>query len=210
MAATNLDRVLAYLRSIAPLGATNAEISKATGITPHQQVFMKTQELKEDGLIQGRQQGRTWTFYAGKATLQQSKSPEKSLARKQLPQSGKLSPSGFEALSQRVMSRHFGKHLAPGEAHGMPKRFDFVSADGKTVGDAKYYTIVQGKRLPPAKFSVIAEHVWLSEKTNARHCFLVFGNDIRVPQQWLARYGKLVEKVKFYFLEDGGRLEKLT
>jgi hypothetical protein len=50
------------------------------------------------------------------------------------------------------------------------------------VGDAKYYTLVGGKRLLPAKFSVIAEHVWLLEKTEALGTSLVFGNERRVPE----------------------------
>jgi hypothetical protein len=28
-----------------------------------------------------------------------------------------------------------------------------VSEDGEIVGDAKFYTLVEGERLPPAKFS---------------------------------------------------------
>jgi len=108
------------------------------------------------------------------------------------------------------MSKHFGEPLATGEAAGVPKRFDLVSADGQIVGDAKYFTLVGGERLPPAKFSVIAEHVWLLEKTTARVRFLVFGNDRRVPGVWLKRYGHLVEQVVFFFLSDEGQLEELV
>jgi len=50
--------------------------------------------------------------------------------------------------------------------------------------------------------TVIAEHVWLLENTNADRKFLVFGNDRRVPEQWLERYGPLVRSVEFYFLDD--------
>jgi hypothetical protein len=64
--------------------------------------------------------------------------------------------------------------------------------------------------VPPAKFSAIAEHVWLLEKTGAATAFLVFGNDRRVPEQWLERYGHLVVGVQFYFLSDEGELEELN
>lgn len=84
---------------------------------------------------------------------------------------------------------------------GVHKKFDMVSDDGKYIGDAKFFTMVKGKKLPPAKFSVIAEHVWLLENTEAEHKFLVFGNDRRVPEEWLKRYGNLVKSVKFFFLK---------
>ena len=84
-----------------------------------------------------------------------------------------------------------------------------VSPDGSIVGDAKYFTLVRGQRLPPAKFSVIAEHVWLLERTGAPTTFLVFGNDRQVPELWLRRYGDLASGIAFYFLTDDGELEQL-
>lgn len=92
---------------------------------------------------------------------------------------------------------------------GIRKRFDFVSADQQVVGDAKYYTLVGGERLPPAKFATIAEHVWLLEKTGSPAQFLIFGNDREVPLRWLDRYGVLARSVRFYFLNDDDRLEVL-
>lgn len=64
--------------------------------------------------------------------------------------------------------------------------------------------------MPPAKFSIIAEHVWLLEKTGASTMFLVFGNQRGVPVLWLERYGDLVSGITFYFLTDDGKLEQLT
>jgi hypothetical protein len=116
----------------------------------------------------------------------------------------------FERLAEQVMSRHFGMFLRKGTLPGVPKIFDLVSADGRIAGDAKYYTLVGGQRLPPAKFSVIAEHVWLLEKTQAARRFLVFGNQREVPVQWLKKYGHLVANVEFYFLTDEGKLETLN
>lgn len=98
------------------------------------------------------------------------------------------------------MCRHYGiEQLLPGQVGQVPKKFDFVSPDEQIVGDAKYYTRVGGTGLPPAKFSVIAEHVWLLEKTAAREKFLVFGNDREVPVLWLKQYGGLVASVAFSF-----------
>ena len=123
---------------------------------------------------------------------------------------GRVTPAGFEAAAKRVMDLHFGTLLAKGKASGVPKTFDLVSADGSIVGDAKYFTMVRGRFLPPAKFSVIAEHVWLLEKTAASRKFLVFGNDRRVPEEWLRRYIHLAKSVEFYFLDVGtGRLDRL-
>jgi len=64
--------------------------------------------------------------------------------------------------------------------------------------------------IPPAKFSVIAEYVWLLEKTNAATKFLVFGNDRRVPETWLTFYGNLIDNIDFFFLDYDNHLEKLT
>jgi hypothetical protein len=120
-----------------------------------------------------------------------------------------LTPKGFEALARRAMSDHFSVELAPGRVPGVPKEFDLVSPDRRIVGDAKYFTLVRGERLPPAKFSVIAETVWLLEKTGAETRFLVFGNDRQVPELWLKRYEALASAVAFYFLAEDGGLEEL-
>lgn len=115
----------------------------------------------------------------------------------------------FEQLARWVMSDTYATKLQSGKLPGVNKIFDMTSPDGTVVGDAKYYTMVGGERLPPAKFSVIAEHVWLLEKTDAKRKFLVFGNDRRVSEKWLEKYGDLVSDVAFYFLSDDGQLEVL-
>jgi len=164
---------------------------------------MLTQQLMRTGLIKGEQRGREWFFWADES------------ATAQLPPAGRsagegLRPRDFEALARRVLSDHYGVTLSPGSVGGVRKEFDFVSSDERIVGDAKYYTRVGGSRLPPAKFSAIAEHVWLLEKTGASIRFLVFGNDRQVPIMWLKRYSNLVSGVTFYFLTDDGRLEELA
>jgi hypothetical protein len=119
-----------------------------------------------------------------------------------------MTPAGFEALAREVMSAHYGKTLSPIRGP-FPKTFDLVSSDLQVVGDAKYFTMVGGSRIPPAKFSVIAEHMWLLEKTRAPQAFIVFGNDRRLPEEWLKRYGHLVKSVRLFFLECNGKLDVL-
>ncbi len=115
----------------------------------------------------------------------------------------------FEALAREQMSQRFGVALTERQVPGVPKKFDMVSPDGSVIGDAKFLTLVNGLRLPPAKFMEIAGHVWLLERTAARQRFLVFGNQRRVSEWWLQKYGTLVRGVEFYFLADDGSLEQL-
>jgi hypothetical protein len=204
---TNVERVLDYLWSVSPNGATNAEIRVATGIQPHQQVYMITSELVRKGKIRSRKTGREWVFYVGETTEEVLSSPGKAHPG---TTTSSLSAAQFEELARRVFSKYFGVTLNEGQVPGVPKLFDFASPDGSIVGDAKYFTLVGGHRLPPAKFSVIAEHVWLLEKTGAKHKFLVFGNDREVPVRWLARFGHLCGDVKIYFLSDDRHLENLN
>lgn len=109
----------------------------------------------------------------------------------------------FEMLARLAMEKRYGTTLSAGKVPGVPKRFDFLSADCSVVGDAKFYTLVKGTGMPPAKHSTIAEYVWLLEKTAAPHTFLVFGNDVRVPKGWLRRFRALTT-VEFLFLNDDG------
>ena len=204
---TNVERVLDYLWSVSPNSATNAEIRVATGIQPHQQVYMITSELVRKGKIRSRKTGREWVFYVGETTEEVLSSPGKAHPGTTPP---KLTAAQFEEFARRVFSQYFGVSLSEGQVPGVPKLFDFVSPDGSIVGDAKYFTLVGGHRLPPAKFSVIAEHVWLLEKTGAKHKFLVFGNDREVPVHWLARYGALVSSVRFFFMDDGGEIALIS
>jgi hypothetical protein len=205
MRQTNPQLVLNYLWSVAPRRATNAEIILATGISPHQQVFRLTRELASRGTIGATQEGREWFFWAGESTgalLAETQEKATSVSAR---------ARAFETLARKTMSAHMKvATLEVGRIGGVPKLFDFVSENGEIVGDAKYYTLVRGVSLPPAKFSVIAEHVWLLEKTGAKRPFLVFGNDRRVPQLWLSAYGALNHSISFYFLSDDGKLDCLN
>lgn len=115
----------------------------------------------------------------------------------------------FEEFARKIMSQYFGVQFKERNLSGFPKKFDMVSANEDIVGDAKFLTLVHRKSLPPAKFMEIAGHVWLLEKVNAKRRFLVFGNQKRVPEWWLEKYGNLVHNVEFYFIGNGGNVERL-
>jgi hypothetical protein len=61
---SNRDRVLDFLNSVGPEGATNSDVVSRTGIKPHQQVFQITQALMRKGLIKGVQSGKDWRFWS--------------------------------------------------------------------------------------------------------------------------------------------------
>jgi len=60
---TNKERILVFLRSIAPSAATNEEIVSKTGVRRHQTVFQITRQLRTDGVIKGVQSGKEWRFW---------------------------------------------------------------------------------------------------------------------------------------------------
>ena len=206
---TNRERIVECLQAVAPRAMSNSDIVSATQVKPHQQVFQITGQLMAEGLIKGRKLGKEWLF-----SWQGTRDTTRPLEAIQLqpptvPEvpGARYTPGDFERAAQIAMGSHFGTTLRPGSVPGVPKRFDLVSPDQKIVGDAKYYSLVNGIGLPPAKFSIIGEHVWLLEKTRADHQFLIFGNDRRVPLTWLARYGSLVRSCQFFFLSKEGTLQ---
>jgi len=128
-----------------------------------------------------------------------------------IPKETSISAAQFEEEARIFMSKYYSKELLACKHPNVPKIFDMISDDCEIVGDAKFYTMVRGNSLPPAKFATIAEHVWLLEKTGAQHKFLIFGNDRRVPEEWLKRYGDLVDGVDFFFYVVGERkIERLN
>jgi len=118
-------------------------------------------------------------------------------------------PRTLEENAKEAMSAYFGKPLRHRKKDEWAKLFDLVSDDFQIVGDIKCLTMGRETKIPPAKASIISENVWMLEKTKAAKTFLVFGKDRRVPQEWLRRYGNLVDSVKFYFLSEDGNIEQL-
>jgi hypothetical protein len=115
----------------------------------------------------------------------------------------------FEEHAQEKMSAFFGKPLRQRRKDSWAKLFELVSDDFQVVGDIKCLTMGRAVKIPPAKASIISELVWMLERTKATKTFIVFGKDKRVPQEWLRRYGNLVDAVEFYFLEENGSIERL-
>ncbi len=61
--ATQSDRIFACLTERAPRRLMNSELSRLTGITPHQAVFAATRRLHQEGRIKGEQHSRGWEFW---------------------------------------------------------------------------------------------------------------------------------------------------
>jgi hypothetical protein len=202
----NYERVLRHLQYIYPDEASNSDLVRATGVQPHQQVFLITRRLVETGQVTRRKRGKEW-FFTAKSGVSDHIALPLTATEHALGGSTHLA---FENYARQVFSNFFSKKLEKGSLAGVPKQWDMLSADAEIVGDAKYYTLVRETDLPPAKFATIAEHVWLLEKTPARIKFLAFGNQIEVPTLWLKKYGSLVGDVRFYFLDKSGAIRTLN
>jgi hypothetical protein len=198
-------------------------LSGMTRVRPRNQVNQITNRLKAEGEISRARDrcsrcgdsSKVVNRAAGaRAPLAESPSAAEPTMRPAAPdetaRAAGLRPPRFEELARLRFGELFQASFRVGSVEGVPKRFDLVDEQKGLVGDAKYLTMVRGSRLPPAKFSVIAEHVWLLEKTKATKKFLVFGNDCTVPQRWLAKYGHLRGDVEFYFMTDGGDIRRLA
>lgn len=62
---TYAQRVLDYLRSVAPDGATNALVARRLGIRSQQTIYMLTQQLMATGRTFGERARATLVFHAG-------------------------------------------------------------------------------------------------------------------------------------------------
>ena len=203
---TDKDRVLRYLQYIYPDEASNSDLVRATGIQPHQQIFMITRRLVVTGQASRRKLGKEW-FFTAKAGISEHVALPLTATEHALGGSTHLA---FENYARQVFSNFFHTKLEKGSLAGIPKQWDMLSQDGEIVGDAKYDTLVRETDLPPAKFATIAEHIWLLEKTPARIKFLAFGSQVEVPTLWLKKYGRLVGEVRFYFLDKSGLIHSLN
>lgn len=116
-------------------------------------------------------------------------------------------PAEFEVLAREKISELFCVRLTYGTVGQVPGVFDFASADGQVVGEAKYLGLATDME---QVFALINARVWLMEKTGAKYRFLVFGKDMRAPRLWLDRYGSLLTGTDVYFLSDAGELAQLN
>ena len=122
-------------------------------------------------------------------------------------------PEEIEAISfqhkvEEVLSKEWNIELKERTViiEGIKKKFDIVSNDEKFIGDVKFHKNII--KTPSGKLATVSEYVWLLQKTNAEHKFIVFGGTKDIPQKWMKRYGALIEDVKFYFFEND-KLEEL-
>lgn len=83
----------------------------------------------------------------------------------------------------------------------VPWKLDLVSRDHRYVGDAKW---LKNIAVPAAKWQAIAECIWLLQKVETEHVFMVFGQDVEVAERFLKRVRPLTAPVEFYFLDAFG------
>jgi len=113
-------------------------------------------------------------------------------------ESNKFERNALEFLNKKWKLKLERKTI---QFNGATHSFDFVSSNKKYIGDAKYLAMRTSNKIPHAKLAAISEYVWLLEKTNCDHKFLIFGNNKNVPLEWLRRF-KTLTSVKFYFLKN--------
>jgi hypothetical protein len=120
------------------------------------------------------------------------------------------SPAGASSgqeIARRALDQRFGQALSPRAIGDVPRRFDFVSADGSVVGSFQPPSDAPSAQ---ASLAAISQEVWLLEKSGAREPVLVFASDRLVALEWIARFGHLAGAVRFFFLSDDGRLDELS
>ena len=215
----NWERILSFLQGRPADSFCDDCLSNELKMRPRQQVYQNAERLAAERKISRgegvcsacrRSKKVSWAQAISEGTPAATAAPRMAAEPGGASAEVGQSPSSFEELARRRFGEVLGGSFRPGSVQGVPKKFDLVDENKGLVGDAKYFTMVGGSRLPPAKFSVIAEHVWLLEKTGARQKFLVFGNDQRVPEEWLRRFGHLAVNVEFYFMTDAGEIKRLN
>jgi hypothetical protein len=123
------------------------------------------------------------------------------------PVPSRASSKAFEEHAAWYLSELWSVRLAERPVvlrGGVTKKFDLVSEDASVVGDAKYYKNIA---VPAAKWSTIAEYVWLLQHLDAKRRFMIFGLDREVGSRWLQRFRPLTEGIAFYFLDEAGLTE---
>lgn len=116
----------------------------------------------------------------------------------------------FQGNATVKMSAYFGTPLKKVRIRGFPKEFDMVSTDCEIVGDAKWRVLPPNGQQEKVLCEEITAYVWLLEKIAASRKFMIFGNDRRVPESWLGKYGRLPTAVEFYFWDEKGPVERLS
>lgn len=116
----------------------------------------------------------------------------------------------FEEKARPIVEKYFDVKLEEREVkicEGLTRKFDLVSDDEEWIGDMKYYRMVP---IPAAKYSTIAEYVWLLQKTKAKHKFIVFGNSEELPKKWYSRYHGILDDVQLWFIDNEETMRKVS
>ncbi len=199
---TNNERILHYLWSMDPIGATNSQIGKAIGINSSEQIYAYTQDLLRKQLIRNKKIGKENIFSINNSNLESLISTGKVAGQITW---NLLTSSSFREMARNIFSQRFGIILSSGEISGIKQEFDFISPTAEILGHSFYFSPQKGFHLPLAKFAVVSELIWIMEMTPAQHKFIVFGYDIEIPVRWLNRFGSLTHQIDFYFLSDDGK-----
>ena len=110
-------------------------------------------------------------------------------------------------LNEKYPSIHFSEQKVTikkiinkkGNIKELEYKFDYVSADKKFMGDAKFLKNIPE---PAAKYDNISKYVWLLQNSDAQIKFLIFGRDKEVPERYLKRFEPLIKDVEFYFFNN--------
>ena len=113
---TNADRVLAFLRSIAPKRTTIREIASNTGISPRQTVYQEAMLLMRQGVISGEMCGNAWSFRIGAAAIGQAGDTKPELKPQANRQASPPRPVGPPARSASAGDMQRPKRIATDRA----------------------------------------------------------------------------------------------
>lgn len=147
---THKEEILAFLAERPGLWIDDDELANALGINPRQTVNRICRELYASGLIR-REQRDGKIRNSALASGASEEIAATAQPQGEAPEEASMTPAGFEALAEAVLSQHFGVRLSQGTIPGVPKRFDLVSPGGDVVGDAKFYTLVGGGASAPGQ-----------------------------------------------------------
>ncbi len=122
----------------------------------------------------------------------------------------------FENVARTALQKELGCILSNGKVNitGKVKDFDLVNIDEKIVGDIKHYKRTESGNNPSAKFSTLNEYVWLmqrleqSQKVKWRK-ILVVGEDLKMLQTYVHRYGAWLDDIQIYYCSNDGSLTKI-
>jgi hypothetical protein len=110
--------------------------------------------------------------------------------------------AAFEAEARLALEARFRVALPclALNIRGKAKKLDFVNAEHKLAGDAKFYSFTAGGSSPSARFSTLNENCRLLQKLPAdRRKFLVIGENAALVDTYVRRYGPWLRDVEILY-----------